>query len=429
MSLHKQKFILLGMLLSVGISHAQVIGTDFHFYFRPYSFEFDSTYLGNAAEIDAMADYMQFLQYKMAQDSTIELQKVIVRGEASPEGSEQLNRRLAHKRVDEAVNLLRKTFNLQEDKITRVNRYIDWDGLKKDIALSDLPQKEEVLQVLNEDTAWVKYYLRNERMDARVVHLQELDSGRVWPRLISDFFPKMCNAGVLFVTNKPVPQILEADADTVAVDSVQLQTQEVKCDTTPVSFLEERNAVHMQRRAEEWERRVTLKTNAIGWVLALVNIGVEVDLAEHWSVQLPVYWSSWNYFTSTVKLRAVVLQPEARYWFNRSNDRWFVGAHFGLAWYNVAWNGEERIQDQGWDKPGLGGGLAAGYRMPLSKKNPNWKVEFSLGVGVYAMQYDKFRNYKNGLMTERGKKTFFCLDQAAVSFSYSFDTEKKGGAK
>lgn len=426
----KRSFILLGLVLSVSALCAQVVSTDFHFYFRPYSSEFDSTYMGNAAEIDAMVDYMNFLQQRMAQDSTIELQEVIVRGETSPDGSEQLNHRLAYARVNEVIRLARRTLNVPEKKITRVNRYIDWDGLKEKVAASNLPQKEEVLRVLNEDTAWVKYYLRGERMDARVVHLQELDSGRVWPKLINDFFPKMCNAGVLFVTNKSVPPMLDAEAGTIAVDSFQLAMPVFARDTTPIRVqLVEAAPAADTLSAEEWQRRVTLKTNAVGWALGLVNLGVEVDLAEHWSMQLPIYWSSWDYFKNTIKLRAVVLQPEVRYWFNETNDKWFVGAHFGVAWYNVAWNGKLRIQDQGWDKPGLGGGLAAGYRMPLSKKNPRWKVEFSLGVGVYAMRYEKYKNYKDGLLTDTGKKAFFCLDQAAISFSYSFDTKKKGGAK
>ncbi len=419
------------MLLGAGVMRAQVVSTDFHFYFRPYTSTFDSAYMGNAAEIDAMKDYMTYLQTKMVQDSTIELQSVVVRGESSPEGSEQLNRRLARERVDEVLKLTRQTLNVPEKKITRVNKYIDWDALKEKVAMSDLAEKEEVLRVLNEDTAWVKYRFRGERMDARVVHLQEIDSGRVWNKLVADYFPLMCNAGVLFVTNKAVPQLIGGQTGTIAVDSFKMAVPVFERDTTPVFVPVVVESVPTQDTlsAEEWQRHVTLKTNAVGWALGLVNLGVEVDLAEHWSMQLPIYWSSWDYFKNTIKLRALMMQPEVRYWFNENNEKWFVGAHFGVAWYNVAWNGNVRIQDQGWNKPGLGGGLAAGYRMPLSKKNPKWKVEFSLGVGAYAMRYDKFNNYKDGLKTESGKKAFFCLDQAAISFSYSFDTKKKGGTK
>jgi hypothetical protein len=57
-------------------------------------------------------------------------------------------------------------------------------------------------------------------------------------------------------------------------------------------------------------------------------------------------------------------------------------------------------------------------------------VEFSLGAGVYSIYYDKFHNTphtKDGLMTGSVKKTYWGIDQAAASFSYSFDFMKKGG--
>ena len=60
------------------------------------------------------------------------------------------------------------------------------------------------------------------------------------------------------------------------------------------------------------------------------------------------------------------------------------------------------------------------------------RVEFSLGAGVYSRHYDKFHNTprtKVGLMIESIKKTYWGIDQAAVSFSYSFDLKKKGGKR
>ena len=52
-----------------------------------------------------------------------------------------------------------------------------------------------------------------------------------------------------------------------------------------------------------------------------------------------------------------------------------------------------------------------------------------IGAGVYQLHYDKFfntNNTKDGLLVESIKKTYWGLDQAAVSLSYSFDLKKKG---
>lgn len=179
---------------------------------------------------------------------------------------------------------------------------------------------------------------------------------------------------------------------------------------------------------EGWQRRFYVKTNAIGWAMAVTNIAAEVDLAEHWSVTLPLYWSSWNYFKSTVKFRTVTLQPEARYWFSEYNDKWFAGAHLGLGWYNYATGGEYRTQDHGGHSPAIGFGLSGGYRLPISR-DKRWKAEFSLGVGVYSRHYDKFRNQPNGLLVRTEKKAWFGIGQAAASVAYTIDLNKKGGPR
>lgn len=174
--------------------------------------------------------------------------------------------------------------------------------------------------------------------------------------------------------------------------------------------------------AEEWTQQLYLKTNVVGLGMMIANAAVELDLLKHWSLAVPVYYSAWNYFTHTVKFRIFCVQPEIRYWFT-DNDGWFIGAHLGLAYYNFAWDGDYRIQDHDRSTPALGGGLGVGYRMPISN-NKRWKMEFSLGGGVYDLHYDKFHNEQNGLLVESVKKTFFGIDQVAVSFSYMFDLKK-----
>ena len=120
-----------------------------------------------------------------------------------------------------------------------------------------------------------------------------------------------------------------------------------------------------------------------------------------------------------------------QYWFfkqQHGNDRLFLGAHFGMAYYNFALNGDYRIQDHAGRKPALGGGLSVGYRLPLGKEK-RWKMEFSLGAGVYALHYDKFFNEHDGKLTKTIKRTFIGLDNAAISVGYTFDVSKKKAKK
>lgn len=171
-----------------------------------------------------------------------------------------------------------------------------------------------------------------------------------------------------------------------------------------------------------WSRHsVYVKTNALAWACAITNVEVELRLAMHWSVNMPVQYSAWNYGTSRRKFRTLSFFPGARYWLSPDNNGVFFGAHFGIAQYNVATKIRDRIQDHNGHNPALGGGLSVGYRLPL-KKNDHWNFEINAGAGIYALYFDRFHNEKNGLRTSTERRTFWGLDQLSLSVAYRFDT-------
>lgn len=191
-----------------------------------------------------------------------------------------------------------------------------------------------------------------------------------------------------------------------------------------ISLPDDAPAAGSVRESAEEVRHWYLKTNTIGWGLLIANLAGEMDWGKHWSFVLPVYYSACNYFTSEVKFRTLTLQPELRYWFRNNHTGWYTGAHLGASWFNLAAGGDYRYQDHNRCTPALGGGLNGGYRMPMSK-NGRWWLEFSLGAGVYQVDYDKFQNRKNGAWIANGKKVAFAVDQVAVSVAYRFDKKKK----
>ncbi len=173
---------------------------------------------------------------------------------------------------------------------------------------------------------------------------------------------------------------------------------------------------------------LTFKVNAVAAALAVTNASFELEW-RRWSVQLPVYYSNLDYFSHRVKFRTIAMRPSLRFWF--SPDRvvghtgFFAGVHFGMAWYNVAMGGIDRIQDHGGHTPALGGGIEAGWRMPLGRSG-HWKFELSLGVGAYKARYDRIDN-TTGVLKAYRNRTIFCVDNLGVSFGYSLDLKKKGG--
>ena len=185
------------------------------------------------------------------------------------------------------------------------------------------------------------------------------------------------------------------------------------------------STAHSQEKyAENWTRELHVKTNVVGLGLGIANAAVEVDLAKHWSFTLPIYYSAWDYFQSTIKFRTLAVQPEVRYWFKSCNEGWFIGGHYGLGYYNLALNGDYRYQDHDQKTPSMGGGISAGYRTHLSK-NKRWKMEFALGGGVYDAHYDTYYNVENGKQVDTYGKTYIGVDNVSVNISYCFNLNKR----
>ena len=419
MRIKKYYITFIVLLFCVGFTYAQEKRTEICVDFRVNSTVIDSAYSDNAVRMREIIDFLEAIR----RDSTINIVEVSFCGAASPEGSDQLNRRLAQGRLTALERLVRKEVDIPDSLITHNDSYIPWDYLKSQIEDSELLHKDEVIAILEEEARLVDYHYPNLHIDSRVVKLQKLDNGKVWQQMNKLFFGQMRNASVVFITyKKELPAVQEPIIvqDTVVAEP----STEIAPDTTAI-------VETIVPKIEEWNRKLYLKTNALFWGMGMTNVSAEIDLAKHWSFALPVTYSAWNYFTSTVKFRTLAVQPEFRYWFNENNQKFFIGAHFGYAQYNVAVDGNYRYQDHDGKSPALGGGISVGYRMPISKSD-KWHIEFSLGAGVYSLHYDKFYNTpntKDGLMIESVKKTYWGIDQAAVSFSYSFDLKKKGGKR
>lgn len=94
----------------------------------------------------------------------------------------------------------------------------------------------------------------------------------------------------------------------------------------------------------------------------------------------------------------------------------------------MAFEGAYRYQDHDGRTPAIGGGVNAGFRCNISR-NKRWRLECSIGFGIYALDYDMFVNKANGLLAGRKKRTFYGIDNAALSVCYMFDVKKKGGRK
>lgn len=360
---------------------------------------------------DRLSDIVAFLQTSLA-DSNLKITTLEFSGMSSPEGETDHNHLLSNQRMMMLERYICSRIDIPDSIVTHRDRPESLDYLDSLVVNSDMLYRNEVSDIIRNTPIFI--YKDDKIVDGRKKKLMNLNYGRTWKEMDKRFFRAMRNACVLVITcGKVIPKQQELKEELPPIEEVA-PTVEEKEDSLYLyddSFPE----------VEDWTRHLYLKTNTIGLGMLVANAAVEVDLSRHWSFNLPVYFSAWNYTTSTLKFRTLAMQPEIRYWFTE-NDGWFIGAHFGMAYYNIAWDGDYRIQDHNRSTPALGGGLGLGYRLPLSKR---WQLELALGGGVYDLHYDKFHNERNGLLIESVKKTYFGIDQVAVSFSYIFDLKKK----
>ncbi len=296
---------------------------------------------------------------------------------------------------------------IHDSMIVVVNKGIAWDDLKAIIADSEEHYRDEVLKILDREERLVPYY-DDLTIDKRVYDLMALDKGRVWRHMKETYFPQLRVMGVTNISYRRYHDL----------GGVRPMSQQAVIKSAPAAEVIAPEGMTESGEVEFWQQKLRVKTNAIGWAMFVGNGAVELDLSRNWSVNIPVYYSALDYFSRKTKFKTLTVQPELRYWFGDGRS-WYAGVHAGIGWYNFALSGDWRIQDSGWAHPALGGGIGGGYRMDIFR-NGRWQLEFSIGAGVYAVKYDKFHNQPNGLIAETVKNIWLGVDQAAVSFIYSF---------
>ena len=380
-------------------------------------------------------------------DGTIE--RIVVRSGASPDGANRANELLSERRADSLVSYIVRHTDVPASLIDRQAAGIAWDELRAQVATSGMPYRDEVLDVLDNTPVWI-FDERNRVVGGRKQRLMDLRGGEPYRYMLREFFPDLRSSVVvtLYFRSEETPESTQPPA--VVPSPAAEPAREPEPGLKPAENGEPQPATvpdtaaapertdetgeaipavtgKASPEAKGWTPRLAVKTNAVGWAMAISNVAVEIDLSQKLSLNIPVYYSAWNYFSGTTKFRMLAAQPELRYWPTRDR-RFFAGVHFGVASYNLALGGKWRIQDHDGTTPALGGGVSVGYRMPLGRSD-RWNVEFSLGAGAYRLHYDKFHNEPGGAYSSTVRKTFFGVDNAAVSFSYTFDLKKKGGRR
>lgn len=373
-------------------------------------FDFKEDFEINSAKVQAS---QRLKEIALKVDSVLSVDSVTainIRGYASIDGPTAFNRSLAKGRAKAMGLWLTKATKVDPSMIKISYSGEDWKMFDSLVNVNpEMPKKAEIINIIHSNKTFT------QKQNA----LKALGQGIVWKYLCRFTLPEMRVAEVTIggytfrvkIDEVPVEEVVENE-----FVEVVLQPE------APLTVVEEEPFNPVE--SEEWVRKFYIKTNAPAWLMLWTNIGFEIDLAPHWSFAVPVYYSGWDYFKSTLKFRTFSVVPEVRYWLRPDNMGFFVNGHLGLNQFNYADGGSKRYQTYHGHSPALGGGVGIGYRWYFCG-NHNWSMEAGLGAGVYHLDYSIFENIPNGLIIGRRIKTFFGIDQASLSFVYSFGVERK----
>ena len=186
--------ILLLALCAWSIVSAKEHRTEIHLDFRLNSAVIEPSYSDNALQLQKIVDFIQ----QFENDPTLTLRRVSFCGSVSPEGSCELNRKLAYARLCALESKIRSEVYIPESIITRNDSYISWEFLRRSVEESILPHKFEILEVLD-----MPIDEQSDYPTKRIAKLREIDEGRVWWQLNDLYFSHMRNAYAVIIYDEP----------------------------------------------------------------------------------------------------------------------------------------------------------------------------------------------------------------------------------
>lgn len=154
-------------------------------YFRQSERKVDPTFRGNQKSIEDILYTINALQ--ASKDSKIS--HIVIAGFASPEGNLDFNERLAYNRAIALRDYIGARTGVDNGLIDIYNGGVDWYGLGLAVKKSTLPEKDEVLHIIENAPI-------NSRagQSGRQNLLKQLNGGRTYPRLMNEFYPELRNA-------------------------------------------------------------------------------------------------------------------------------------------------------------------------------------------------------------------------------------------
>lgn len=308
-----------------------------------------------------------------------------VRGAASPEDTYQRNTRLARGRAQRLADLLSEQLDsaaMATVTVTAIPE--DYAYLEYMMEQNGDPAAPQVAGII------AQYTLDNPA--AIKAALRQADGGRLWQRMLWQYYPQMRNARMVVLLRR------------VARDVYELSEAAEWKDPTPMMVEEAATALWQEapatEAAQEWARMsaprqhmLAVSTNLLydmfympqyGWA-PMPNVGIEFfPRSGQWTLRGQFLFPYYHKWGKNKFFQIRDYHVEVRRYFRPGlwHTGWYLALYANVNKYGIGLSARKGWQGEGW-----GGALRAGYVWRLGGR---WRIEAHAAVGGYVTRYDPY---------------------------------------
>ena len=430
-----------GALRAQESPHTDTLGVKV--YFRQGYSLLEPSYRDNGVRLAAFAAHVESLQ----RDTLVRVKSIRVTGTASPDGTSRSNERLSENRAKNIIAWFEERFSFPGVSFDAHAEGIDWAGLTALVETSEMPYRDEVLNILYNTPEWV---IRDGRVvDGRKRQLGLLRGGRAWWYMAEHFFPQLWSGGMHLsceIERRIVPQPEPEPASEPQPESAlaeepgceSVQTSDPVVGQTPAP--EPAAEIAAQPVVPEGKPfYMSLKTNLLYDAALVPNIGAEFYVGRRWSLGgswMYAWWKNdrrhnyWRIYGGEFDVR--------RYFGRRAAEKPLTGHHVGLYGQMLTYDFERggkgclggKPGGTLWDKMSWGVGLEYGYALPIGRR---LNLDFGIGVGYLGGEYWEYKPVGNHYVWQATKhRHWFGPTKVEVSLVWligSGNFNRKGGKR
>lgn len=332
-------------------------------------------------------DFNKFKQFldsisKLSLNNEAIIEKIIITGCASPEGSTDRNSNLANLRAEKVKDVLK--LSLPDGIDYQIIPNAVWDHMLATLEKSQIANKKEIANVVVNTPEWIRNK-SGKIVDGRKKRLTELNNGRAWREMLVVLFPMLRSATVEAVYKNVVKPAEKPVKQEEVKPAINVEKKEVKPE----------KVVKPKIKKVRKPFQMSFRTNLLYDIAMTPNIGAELYFGRNWSMGVNWMYAWWSNPKAAFFWRVYGGDVNIRKYFGRAAKRkQYTGHHIGImggmATYDFQLFGSKGIliNDLKGNMPfNFFGGLEYGYAFPIGKR---LNLDFTVGAGYFRADYFEY---------------------------------------